>query len=127
MSDSPAVRRVLAVNATPLTQIDHPGDDEGVVRRFQGGWTSLKELMRAADVMQAQLTMSRLSFYTPDLVLDPAVEGVEIGDFHKARRAIEAGAAAALERSEELTRLFSRAPVVDDHDTPEAARARPRR
>lgn len=100
------VRRVLAVNATPLTQIDHPGDDAGALRRFRGGWTSLKELMRAADVMQAQLTMSRLSFYTPDVLIDPRIDGVEIGDFHKVRLAIEAGAEAALERAEELRRLF---------------------
>ena len=103
------VRRVLAVNATPLTTIDHPGEDAGA-RRLRGGLTSLKELMRAADVMQAQLTMSRLSFYTPDLVIDPQIDGVELGDFHKARQAIEAGAQAALERTEELTRLFSRDP-----------------
>lgn len=107
------VRRVLAVNATPLTQVDHPGEDAGAPRRFRGGWSSLKELTRAADVMQAQLTMSRLSFYTPDLMIDPRIDGVEIGDFHKSRQAIEAGAAAALERSEELTRLFSR-PAVQE-------------
>ena len=68
----------------------------------------MRELARAADVMQAQLTMSRLSFYTPDLLLDPDVEGVELGDFHKARQAIEAGATSAAERAEELTRLFGR-------------------
>lgn len=102
------VRRVLAVNATPLAQIDHPGEDAGALRRFTGGWTSLKEFMRAADVMQAQLTMARLSFYKPDLVIDPRIEGVEIGDFHKVRQAIEAGAEAALERAEEVTRLFGR-------------------
>jgi NTE family protein len=103
------VRRVLAVNATPLTTIDHPGEDAGA-RRLRSGWTSLKELMRAADVMQAQLTMSRLSFYKPDLVIDPQIDGVELGDFHKARQAIEAGAEAALQRAPELTHLFGREP-----------------
>lgn len=99
------VRRVLAVNATPLSVIDHPGD-EGQGRRLR--WSAVRELARAADVMQAQLTMSRLSFYTPDLLLDPDVEGVELGDFHKARQAIEAGAASAATRAEALTRLFGR-------------------
>ncbi len=103
------VRHVLAVNATPLTEVDHPGEDAGSPRRLGLNWTSVRELMRAADVMQAQLTMARLSFYKPDLMIDPHVEGVELGDFHKARQAIEAGAQAALERSEELTRLFHRA------------------
>ena len=75
-------------------------------RQRRAGWSSLREVMRAVDVMQAQLTLSRLSFYKPDLLLDPQIEGVDLGDFHKVRLAIEAGAQAALERAEELTELF---------------------
>lgn len=99
------VRRVLAVNATPLTELD--GSGEG--GRFRlSALESFREVMRAVDVMQAQLTMSRLSFYPPDLLLDPRIEGMEITDFHRAAHAIEAGARAALDRREDLVRLFGR-------------------
>lgn len=100
------VRRVLAVNATPLTELETAAEEGGRLRPLR--FESFREIMRAVDVMQAQLTMSRLSFYTPDLLLDPEIEGMEIGDFHRARHAIEAGARAALDRREELVRLFGR-------------------
>ncbi|GAA1141630.1 patatin-like phospholipase family protein [Ornithinicoccus hortensis] len=97
--------RVLAVNATPLAELDHPEQDAGAPRRkYRLG--ALRELLRAADIMQAQLTMARLSFYKPDLVLDPHIDGVEIADFHRAKSAISAGEEAALARAEELRELF---------------------
>lgn len=97
--------RVLAVNATPLAELDHPKEDAGSPRRrpLRGG--ALKELLRAVDVMQAQLTMARLSFYKPDVVLDPLIEGVEIADFHRAKLAIRAGEAVARLHEDELRRL----------------------
>lgn len=98
--------RVLAVNATPLAELDHPREDAGSPRR-RHRWGALKELLRAADVMQAQLTMVRLSFYKPDLVLDPLVEGVEIADFHRAKAAIQAGEDAARAHQDELRDLLS--------------------
>lgn len=97
-------RRVLAVNATPLAKVDHPREDAGSPRlRFRV--TAVKELMRAVDVMQAQLTMARLSFYKPDVLLDPVIEGVEITDFHKAKQAIQAGEDVTRERLSELELL----------------------
>lgn len=96
--------RVLAVNATPLAKVDHPTEDAGSPRlKLRLG--TIKELMRAVDVMQAQLTMARLSFYKPDVLLDPTVEGVDITDFHKARQAIQAGEDAARQRVPELQGL----------------------
>lgn len=100
------VRKVLAVNATPLSTL-HPTETEhGGRRLLPGRVPALNELLRAVDVMQAQLTMSRLSFYPPDLLIDPEIEGVDIGDFHKVRLAIAAGAEAARERADELTEIF---------------------
>jgi NTE family protein len=97
--------RVLAVNATPLAKVDHPVEDAGSPRlKLRLG--TVKELMRAVDVMQAQLTMARLSFYKPDVLLDPVIAGVEITDFHKARLAIQAGETAARERMSELETLM---------------------
>lgn len=97
--------RVLAVNATPLAELEHPREDAGSPRR-RPRLSALKELLRAADVMQAQLTMARLSFYKPDLLLDPLIEGVEIADFHKAKQAIQAGEDVAGAHREELAALL---------------------
>ncbi|AXH98034.1 patatin [Ornithinimicrobium avium] len=110
------VRRVLAVNATPLTELD--GSEDGGRLRISA-LESFREVMRAVDVMQAQLTMSRLSFYPPDLLLDPQIEGMEITDFHRARHAIAAGARAALDRREELARIFGRGAVEEVSDATE--------
>lgn len=98
-------RRVLAVDATPLIELDHPGHDSaGARRRPRVG--ALRELLRAVDVMQAQLTMARLSFYKADLVLDPVIEGVEITDFHKADQAIRSGEVSARIREDDLMDLI---------------------
>jgi NTE family protein len=99
-------RRVLAVNATPLATAERSGDEGGGQRRRPGG--AFRELLRATDVMQAQLTMARLSFYRPDVLLDPRIDGVDLPDFHKARQAIEAGATAAQERVVELLEMVGR-------------------
>lgn len=96
--------RVLAVNATPLARLDQPVDDAGAPRRrVRVG--AVGELVRAVDVMQSQLTMARLSFYQPDVLLDPLIAGVEIADFHKARQAIQAGEDEARAHLEELRTL----------------------
>lgn len=97
--------KVLAVNATPLARVDHPQDDAGAPRR-RIRMTAIRELMRAVDVMQAQLTMARISFYKPDVLLDPLMEGLEIAEFHKAKQAIEAGEAAAREHRADLLSLL---------------------
>lgn len=96
--------RVLAVDATPLIELDHPAEDSGEARRRPRAG-ALRELLRAVDVMQAQLTMARLSFYKADLVLDPWIEGVEITDFHKAGEAIRAGEESARTREADLRAL----------------------
>lgn len=97
--------RVLAINATPLARLDHPEDDAGAPRkRIRMG--AVRELLRAVDVMQSQLTMARLSFYKPDVLLDPLIAGVEIADFHKARAAIQAGEDEARAHVEDLRALL---------------------
>lgn len=99
-------RRVLAVNATPLATAEQPVEDAGSPRR-RHRMGALRELLRAADVMQAQLTMARLSFYKPDVLLNPMIEGMDLADFHKARQAIQAGEAAARAHVTELEVLRS--------------------
>lgn len=94
-------RRVIAVNATPLVRDELPSEDESAARR-RARLSALREVFRSIDVMQAQLTNARLSFYRPDVILDPVIDGMEISDFHKSTQAIEAGALAARERAEDL-------------------------
>ncbi|MCK0110925.1 patatin-like phospholipase family protein [Ornithinimicrobium sp. F0845] len=97
--------RVLAVNATPLSRLDQPEDDARAPRkRVRIG--AVGELLRAVDVMQSQLTMARLSFYKPDVLLDPLIAGVEIADFHKAKLAIQAGEDEARNHVDELRTLL---------------------
>ncbi|MDO5740523.1 MAG: patatin-like phospholipase family protein [Ornithinimicrobium sp.] len=96
-------RRVIAVNATPLVRVELEQDDAAKARR-RAGRETLREVFRSIDVMQAQLTTTRLSFYRPDVLLDPVMDGVEISDLHKGGIAIEAGVVAARERSEDLVR-----------------------
>lgn len=97
-------RRVIAVNATPLVRVELEHDDDAARARRRAGRETLREVFRSIDVMQAQLTTTRLSFYHPDVLLDPVMDGVEISDLHKGGIAIEAGVVAARERSEDLVR-----------------------
>lgn len=97
-------RRVIAVNATALEPLERPHDaEQAATRRSVTG--ALKEAMRAIDVMQAQLSMVRVSLYRPDVFIDPKIEGVDLPDFHKAALAIAAGEEATREQAEHLQEL----------------------
>lgn len=99
-------RRVIAVNATALEPLERPKGAEKMLRR-RPVTGALKEAMRAIDVMQTQLTMARLSFYRPDVLIDPHIEGVDLSDFHKAAQAIAAGEAATREAADRIRRLVA--------------------
>ena len=100
-------RRVIAVDATALTRMSAPDiEADRYQRRHALG--SLREAFRSIDVMQAQLTAARLGFYRPDVLLDPHIEGVDIGDFHRSALAIDAGEEAARERADQLRSLAAR-------------------
>lgn len=97
-------RRIIAVNATPLETLENPNEAVQVsARRSAAG--ALREAMRAIDIMQSQLTMVRLSLYSPDVLIDPRIEGVAITDFHKSGLAIAAGDSAARDRADKLREL----------------------
>jgi NTE family protein len=66
---------------------------------------TLREAFRAIDVMQAQLTAARLGFYRPDVLIDPPIEGVDIGDFHRSAIAIDSGEQAARDKTDQLQAL----------------------
>lgn len=106
-------RRVIAVNATALEPLERPDNPRAASRRSLGG--ALREALRAIDVMQAQLSMVRIALYRPDVFLDPHIEGVDVGDFHKMPLAIAAGEAAAREDTDKLSALVS---TPDSTDQP---------
>ncbi|MFX0538640.1 patatin-like phospholipase family protein [Ornithinimicrobium sp. Y1847] len=98
-------RRVIAVNATALEPLERPRDAEKAARRLPVA-SALKEAFRAIDVMQTQLTMARLSLYRPDVLIDPAIEGVDLQDFHKADDAIAAGERATEDAADRIRTLI---------------------
>lgn len=100
-------RRVIAVDATTLARMAAPSvEAERYQRRHALG--TLREAFRAIDVMQAQLTAARLGFYRPDVLIDPPIEGVDLGDFHRTTTAIDAGEQAARDKAGQLRALASR-------------------
>lgn len=105
-------RRVIAVNATALEPLERPRNVEKVLRR-RPVTGALREAMRALDVMQTQLTMARLSLYRPDVLIDPAIEGVDLQDFHKTAEAIAAGEQATRDAADRLRRLTATPPTGD--------------
>ena len=94
-------RKVIAVNATALEPLETPSETEQAARRVPVS-SALREAVRAIDIMQTQLTMARLSFYRPDVLIDPHIEGVEVQDFHKADIAIRAGLEATQESADRI-------------------------
>ncbi|MGC5584484.1 patatin-like phospholipase family protein [Ornithinimicrobium sp. W1665] len=97
-------RRVVAVDATTLTPMSAPDIEADRYQRRHALGT-LREAFRAIDVMQAQLTAARLGFYRPDVLIDPPIAGVDIGDFHRSTIAIDSGEQAARDKTDQLQAL----------------------
>lgn len=86
-----------------------PADEVG------GSLSPVRALTRALDIMQTQLTEARLSLYRPDLVLRPALEGVDLMSFRRLNVAVEAGEAAAQAASESIRALAGRPASESPH------------
>lgn len=99
-------RRVIAVNATALESLDRPPSTRAK-RSWRPATGAMREAMRAIDIMQAQLTMVRVSLYRPEVLIDPRIEGVEIQDFHKTALSIAAGADATRALEDRLHALVA--------------------
>lgn len=97
-------QRVIAVDATTLEPLERP--EPGARNRTRRSpATSLRQAMRAIDVMQAQLTTVRLSLYRPDVLISPPIEGMTVADFRSSGVAIAAGEEATRARAEKLVEL----------------------
>lgn len=68
-------------------------------------WRARSVLTQAVNIAQAQVVRLRLRFARPDLYLTPDVDGIGPFEFYKAREAIAAGRAIALEHLAELHAL----------------------
>ncbi|MEF2278022.1 patatin-like phospholipase family protein [Deinococcus sp. YIM 134068] len=100
------VHRVVAVDVTSPGLLELPERRRRLWRREREAHLGpVQALRRAADIMQAQLTDARLSLYRPDVLLRPAVEGVDLPSFHRGAQAIQAGEEAARAELERLRAL----------------------
>jgi NTE family protein len=106
--------KVLAVDVTPLEPLEKQFQERSLEwwRRLLGrekemGW--MEVLYRAVEVMQAQITDVRLSIFTPDMILHPKLEGINLFAFNRVKEAIQAGEVAAEANLERLRLVFGTA------------------
>ncbi len=85
--------------ATPSVQDEHVND-----------WRPRHVLTQAVNIAQAQMVRLRLQSIPPDLYLMPDVDALGPLEFYRAREAIAAGRAAALEQLADLFALAHRRP-----------------
>lgn len=98
------VTRVLAVDVTASTPLQRPGRTWRWQRENHVG--TVRSLRRAVDIMQAQLTETRLSFYHPDLLLTPELGDIDLTSFRRVKDAVAAGERAAERALPQLHALF---------------------
>lgn len=81
------------------------------------GWRVRSVLTQAVNIAQAQVVQLRLASVPPDLYLSPDVDAIGPFEFYKAREAIAAGRAAALEHLADLYALATtdRSAIPDDN------------
>lgn len=101
------VHRVVAVDVTAPGPLELPARRRPWRREAEAHLGPVQALRRAVDIMQAQLTDARLSLYRPDVLLRPAVVGVDLQSFHRGTQAIQAGEAAARAELDRLRALAS--------------------
>jgi NTE family protein len=73
-------------------------------REKEMGW--MEVLYRAVEIMQAQITDVRLSIFTPELMIQPKLEGINLFAFNKVHEAIKAGEVAAEAQLKQLREVF---------------------
>ncbi|PYE55315.1 patatin-like phospholipase family protein [Deinococcus yavapaiensis] len=117
--------KVIAVDVTTPAPLDMPARRRFLLWRRAGeerprsdassGLSPIRALTRALDIMQAQLTDTRLSLYKPDLLLRPSLEGIELMSFRRVDTAIKAGEHEAFAHRDDLIALAGmprRAPAM---------------
>jgi NTE family protein len=67
---------------------------------------SIQAMFRAAEIMQAQISATRLSLFAPDVIIRPDLEGINLESFWKLKDAVKAGEQAAEQIKAELKECF---------------------
>jgi NTE family protein len=103
--------RVLAVDVTPLAPLESSLEDKpirwwehllGRDRRMTG----MQTMMRSLEIMQFQMTETRLAMFVPDLILRPKLDGIGLFSFNREKDAIKAGEEVARLQLEHLRSKF---------------------
>ena len=88
--------RILAVDVRPLAPLEFSLDDrpirwwEHLLGRDRA-MTGMQAMTRSLEIMQFQMTETRLAMFVPDLVLRPQMDGIGIFSFNREKDAIRAG------------------------------------
>lgn len=103
--------RVLAVDVTPLAPLESSLEDkpahwwEHLLGRDRT-MTGMQTMMRSLEIMQFQMTETRLAMFVPDLILRPKLEGIGLFSFNRENDAIKAGEEIAIAHLKELRSKF---------------------
>jgi NTE family protein len=92
--------RVLAVDVTPLAPLESSLEEKPIrwwehLLGRDRSMTGMQAMMRSIEIMQFQMTETRLAMFMPDLVLRPTMNGIGIFSFNREADAIKAGEEAA--------------------------------
>lgn len=104
--------RVLAVDVIPLSRLESGNEDKPIqwwehLLGRDRTMTGMQTMMRSLEIMQFQMTETRLAIFAPDMILRPKLDGIGIYSFHRGKDAVKAGEKIAKEQLEQLRKTFS--------------------
>jgi NTE family protein len=88
--------RVLAVDVTPLAPLESSLEEKPVrwwehLLGRDRSMSGMQAMMRSLEIMQFQMTETRLAMFVPDLILRPKLDGIGLFSFNREKDAIKAG------------------------------------
>ncbi len=103
--------RVLAVDVTPLAPLESSLEEKPIrwwehLLGRDRTMTPMQTMLRSIEIMQFQMTETRLAMFPPDFILRPKMEGIGIYHFNREKDAIKAGEEVARSQLEQLKSKF---------------------
>jgi NTE family protein len=103
--------RVLAVDVTPLAPLESSLEEKPIrwwehLLGRDRTMTGMQTMMRSLEIMQFQMTETRLAMFVPDLILRPQMDGIGLFSFNREKDAIKAGEEVAKLQLEGLRSKF---------------------
>jgi NTE family protein len=88
--------RVLAVDVTPLAPLESSLEEKPIrwwehLLGRDRSMSGMQAMMRSLEIMQFQMTETRLAMFVPDLILRPKLDGIGLFSFNREKDAIKAG------------------------------------